>query len=67
MKKKIEKLIDLKSIITIVITISFVYGFVKGKIGTEQFMSITTMIFTFYFASKTKNEKNDEGSEENER
>lgn len=53
MKDKIAKLIDLKSIITILITGSLIYGFVVDKINAEQFMTIATMIFTFYFASKT--------------
>ena len=56
MKKQITKLIDLKSIITIVITSCLVYGFVVGKVSNEQFMTIATMIFTFYFAKKDKKE-----------
>lgn len=59
MKDKIAKLIDLKSIITILITIALIYGFVVNKINAEQFMTIATMIFTFYFAKKEK------GSEDN--
>lgn len=54
MKERIAKLIDLKSIVTITITGALIYGFVVGKINAEQFMTIATMIFTFYFASKTK-------------
>jgi hypothetical protein len=54
MKDKIAKLIDLKSIITILITGSLIYGFVVEKINAEQFMTIATMIFTFYFAKKDK-------------
>lgn len=52
MKKQITKLIDLKTIITISITCCLIYGFVVGKVNTEQFMTIATMIFTFYFAKK---------------
>lgn len=52
MKNKIAKLIDLKSIITILITMCLIYGFVVGKVNNEQFMTIATMIFTFYFAKK---------------
>ena len=52
--KEIKKLIDLKTIITISITGALIYGFVVGKITPEQFMTIATMIFTFYFAKKDK-------------
>lgn len=54
MKERLSKLIDLKSIVTIIITGGLIYGFITGKITSEQFMTIATMIFTFYFASKTK-------------
>lgn len=56
MKQKIAKLVDLKSIITIIITSCLVYGFITNKISNEQFMTIATMIFTFYFAKKEKKE-----------
>ena len=52
MRNKIAKLIDLKSIITILITMALIYGFIVNKINPEQFMTIATMIFTFYFAKK---------------
>ena len=54
MKKQITKLIDLKTIITISITACLIYGFIVGKVNTEQFMTITTMVFTFYFSKKDK-------------
>lgn len=60
MKEKLAKLIDLKSIVTMTITGALVYGFVVGKIDKENFMTIATMIFTFYFASKTKGSDNNE-------
>lgn len=53
-KDKIAKLIDLKSIITIAITGALIWGFVTNKIDAEKFMTIATMIFTFYFAKKDK-------------
>ena len=54
MKKQITKLIDLKTIITISITACLIYGFIVGKVNTEKFMTITTMVFTFYFSKKDK-------------
>ncbi len=57
MKEKISKLIDLKSIVTLIITIGIIYGFISNKITSEQFMTIATMIFTFYFAKKKDGEE----------
>jgi hypothetical protein len=48
-KEKIAKLIDLKSIITIIMTAGLVWGFVNNKISNEQFITLATMTFTFYF------------------
>lgn len=59
MKKQITKLIDLKTIITISITACLIYGFIVGKVNTEQFMTITTMVFTFYFSKKDKDKGDD--------
>ena len=61
MKEKIAKLIDLKTIITISMTGALIFGFVVGKITSEQFMTIATMIFTFYFAKKDTTENTDKG------
>lgn len=52
-KERIAKLIDLKSIITMLITLCLIYGFAVDKLNAEQFMTIATMIFTFYFAKKS--------------
>lgn len=52
MKAKIIKLIDLKSIITILMSISLVIGFFNGKISTELFIPFASMTFTFYFTRK---------------
>lgn len=52
MKERIAKLVDLKSIITILITGGFLYGFIVNKIEAKDFMLIATMIYTFYFAKK---------------
>ena len=60
--KELKKLIDFKNILTFLVTIGAVYGFIVGKVNTEQYMTIVTMTFTFYFA-KGKIEKN-KGDEE---
>lgn len=52
MREKIAKLIDLKSIITIIMVIALVIGWYKGMVTSEQFVPLVTMILTFYFAKK---------------
>ena len=56
MKDKLIKLIDLKSIITIVITIALIYGFIANKVDTKDFLVYVTMVYTFYFTKKKEGE-----------
>lgn len=55
-KEKIAKLIDLKSIITILMVGALTYGFIVNKIDTSEFIPLVTMILTFYF-TKTSDKK----------
>ena len=59
-KKKIANLIGLRTLITLSITGALIYGFVVGKVNNEQFMTIATMIFTFYFAKKEQETTDEE-------
>lgn len=54
MKDRIEKLIDLKSIITLALSITLIYGFVVDKIDAKDFLVYVTLVLTFYFAKKDK-------------
>lgn len=56
--KKIAKLIDVKSIITLTLTIVFVYLNIKQIISTE-FMTIYTTIIGFYFGTQFEKNKKD--------
>lgn len=52
MLKKIAKLIDVKSIVTLVLTGVFSYLSIKGVISGEQFLTIFTVIISFYFGTQ---------------
>ena len=56
MKIALIKLLKVKTIVTLVILGCTAYGFIAGKISTELFMPIVTMILTFYF-QKDENSK----------
>lgn len=51
-KKKVAKLIDLKSIITIAMIVALVIGWFMNKVNSEQFIPLVNMILIFYFAKK---------------
>lgn len=54
MKEKLAKLIDVKSIMTLLMTCAFVYLAVTKALSTEQFLTIFTMVVSFYFGMKSK-------------
>lgn len=57
MKEKIAKLIDLKSIITLIMVLALVVGWYMKMVSADQFIPLVTMILTFYFAkNKTPQE-----------
>lgn len=47
--KQIAKLIDVKSILTLVLTVVFAVLSVRGVISSSEFLSVFTLIIGFYF------------------
>ncbi|MDE6666620.1 MAG: hypothetical protein K2K14_10635 [Ruminococcus sp.] len=58
MKEKLTKLIDVKSIVTLFLTLIFGIQTLKGRVSSDQFLTIFTTIIAFYFG--TQYEKNKE-------
>ena len=56
MKEIIQKLLTVKSIVTIVLTIVFSYLSIVGRIDGAQFLTIFTVIISFYFGTQTVKE-----------
>lgn len=49
MKERLQKLLSVKSIVTIVLTAVFCYLSVIGTVSSELFMTVYTVIIAFYF------------------
>ena len=60
MKEKLAKLINVKSIVTIVLTAVFSFLAIRGDIKGEQFLMIFTTIIAFYFGTQTEKKKDGE-------
>ena len=56
METRISKLLTIKSLVTMTLTIIFSFLAVTGKIPTRDYMTIYTVIISFYFG--TQSEKN---------
>lgn len=59
--KKIEKLIDVKSLVTLTLTAVFAVLSLKTDISAEQFLTVFTTVIAFYFGVQyqKKEGKND--------
>ena len=63
MGKKLTKLIDVKSIVTLALTAVFAFLSITGKIMPEYFMEIFKLIIIFYFGSQVGKREAMEGKE----
>lgn len=61
---KIAKLIDVKSIISLLFAICLSIGFLEGRVDVKDYLTVCTMAFTFFFSFQTK--KKNERSDDNE-
>jgi hypothetical protein len=55
MFKNIAKLIDVKSIVTLILTAVFAALSVKGNISSDQFLTVFTVVISFYFGTQYPN------------
>ncbi len=61
MKNKFAKLIDVKSIVTLIMTIVFACLSAKGTVSSDQFLTVFTTVIAFYFGTQyQKNSKEEE-------
>ncbi len=52
MKENLAKLINVKSIATLLLTVTFVYLAIAGVLTAEQFMTVFTVVISFYFGTQ---------------
>lgn len=57
-KEKLAKLINVKTIITILLTIVFCVLCLTGVIGAELFMTVFTVVIGFYFGNQASKDTN---------
>lgn len=60
MKERLAKLVDVKSIVTIALTLVFCTLSLFGMVTAEQFITIFTTVIAFYFG--VQKEKNSDKS-----
>lgn len=63
MKTKLSKLIDVKSIVTLCLTVVFAVLALRRDISAEQFLTVFTVVISFYFGTQY-NKKDDKGGDD---
>ena len=59
MLNKLAKLLDAKSIVTLTLTGVFAYSTVIGKVMPDQFLTIFTVVISFYFGTQAQKKTED--------
>jgi 5-bromo-4-chloroindolyl phosphate hydrolysis protein len=62
MKERISKLLSVKSIVTIVLTAVFAFLAATGKVSSDQYLTVFSVVIAFYFG--TQHEKKNNTKEE---
>ncbi|MCI2057777.1 MAG: hypothetical protein LKJ80_01055 [Oscillibacter sp.] len=52
MREKICRLVDVKSIVTILLAVVFSYMAVVKMVSAEQFLTVFTVVIAFYFGTQ---------------
>ena len=53
MKEKLAELFNVKSIVTLILCAVFAYLSIVGQVQAEQFLTIFTVIISFYFGTQS--------------
>ena len=56
-KEKLAKLINVKSIVTLILCGVFAYLSIAGMVASEQFLTIFTVVISFYFGTQATKDK----------
>lgn len=54
MREKLAKLIDVKSLVTILLTVTFSVLALRGDITGQQFQTVFTVVISFYFGTQAQ-------------
>ena len=50
--KELKRLLGVRTILTLALTVALIWGFVVGKVDTKDFLVYVTMVYTFFFAKQ---------------
>ena len=63
MSKILDRLVSVKSIVTLVLTVVFSYLAVTGAVDGEKFLTIFTTVIAFYFGTQAEKKTQEAGND----
>lgn len=57
-KDRISKLIDVKSLISLLFAVCLSVAFLKGNVNVKDYLTVCTMAFTFFFSYQNNKKAN---------
>lgn len=62
LNKRLSNLLTVKSIVTIVLTLVFAWLSVCGRVSTDQYLTVFTVVIAFYFGTQAERKNQEEKS-----
>ena len=54
MQERLANLLSVKSLVTVILTVIFAGLSVRGSVSSEQFLTVFTVVISFYFGTQTQ-------------
>lgn len=58
MKERFNKLLTVKSIVTVILTVIFSCLAMRGTISGQEFLTVFTVVVSFYFGTQAERKQN---------
>ena len=62
-QERLANLLGVKSLVTVTLTVIFAGLSVRGSVSSEQFLTVFTVVISFYFGTQTQRKSTPAGDE----
>ena len=62
-QERLANLLSVKSLVTVTLTVIFAGLSVRGSVSSEQFLTVFTVVLSFYFGTQTQRKSTPAGDE----
>ena len=62
-QERLANLLSVKSLVTVTLTVIFAGLSVRGSVSSEQFLTVFTVVISFYFGTQTQRKSTPAGDE----